>query len=301
MVCLYILVVDQRHHVNVGFCDYGNYITLEDKMTLAKEALVFLLVSVKGKWKWPIAYFFKRAITKEILRELIETALILTAEVQLNMRAIICDGESVNCSALNLLGCNIFSSSFADLQNSFPHPVLNYKVKVMLDACHMLKLARNSLADYKTFCSNDENLKWEYIVQLYKLQKQLKFKFKNQLSSQCIHWKQNKMKVKYATKTLSASVATAIIFLKNENLQNFQGCEATTTFIETIDWLFDVLNSRSPCGKSYKQPLTRHRLLYIKPIIIEKINYLYQLKTVDGALLVNSEEEELLFVVSLGH
>jgi len=83
-----------------------------------------------------------------------------------------------------------------------------------LDACHMLKLARNTLADFKELRTDDGNIEWRYIVQLYELQNQLTFKFKNKLSSQCINWYQNKMKVKYAAQTLSSSVATAIEFLK---------------------------------------------------------------------------------------
>lgn len=129
----------------VGFCDYGNNINMEKKENTATEVLVFMIVSLNCKYKWPIAYFFKHAITANILTDLIRTALILTAEVQLRVLSIICDGESVNCSALKELGCNIFVDNFTDLKTSFPHPT-HYEVYVMLDACHMLKLARNALA-----------------------------------------------------------------------------------------------------------------------------------------------------------
>lgn len=69
------------------------------------------------------------------------------------------------------------------------------------------------------------------------------FKFKNRLSSQCIDWKQNKMKVKYAFHTLSSSVANAIEFLKEETLERFQNSDGTIQFIRIIDRLFDFLNS----------------------------------------------------------
>lgn len=71
-------------------------------------------------------------------------------------------------------------------------------------------------------------------------------------------------------------------------MENFKDCEATVKFIEIIDWLIDFLNSRSPFGKGYKQPLRRMRLTYLQPIIMEKINYLYQLKATDGRLLVDT-------------
>jgi len=43
----------------IGFCDYGNAVSLENNDVETKEAflLVFLLVSLKGAWKCPIAYF----------------------------------------------------------------------------------------------------------------------------------------------------------------------------------------------------------------------------------------------------
>jgi len=107
------------------------------------------------------------------------------------------------------------------------HPVENRNVYITLDACHMTKLGRNALADYGEFQCDDKTIKWEYIVRLHTLQKQLTFKFKNKLNSQCIYWKQNKMKVKYAANKLSASVANAIDFLRQEGLNDFKDSEST--------------------------------------------------------------------------
>jgi len=39
--------------------------------------------------------------------------------------------------------------------------------------CHMLKLAHNTLADFKELRTDDGNIEWRYIVQLYQLQNQL--------------------------------------------------------------------------------------------------------------------------------
>lgn len=130
---------DQAYNRSAGYCDYDNYITLELKEATAKKALVFMLVSLNGKWKWPIGYFLKHSITANILKELVLTALTLTAQAQLHVHVVVCDAEAVNCSTLQQLGCNIFANSFNNLKNSFQHPTLNYEVKVLFDACHMLK------------------------------------------------------------------------------------------------------------------------------------------------------------------
>jgi len=128
-----------------------------------------MVVNLKGKWKWPIAYFLKNGMSSTTLTELIKTALILTSNIQLRIRSITCDAESTNVSAFNILGCNLFPSNHQDIKNFFSHPVNNHKIYVILDACHMLKLARNALADYKEFCC-DKVIKWNYIVSLYNLQ-----------------------------------------------------------------------------------------------------------------------------------
>lgn len=99
------------------------------------------------------------------------------------------------------------------------------------------------------------NIQWHYIVTLHNFQQKLTFKLKNKLNSQCVNWYQNKMKVKYAAHTLSASVANAMKYLKSTGMEEFQDYKATTKFIEIIDSIFDILNSKNPFGKGFKKPL----------------------------------------------
>ena len=92
------------------------------------------------------------------------------------------------------------------------------------------------------------------------------------------------MKVRYVANTLSASVANAIKFLKTIGIEGFENCDATVKFIQTIDYLFDFLNTRNPFGKGFKQPLTRDRLLHMKEVLPDKLNYLFNLRTADGKI-----------------
>jgi len=43
----------------VGYRDYGNNVNFERNEMETKDALVSMVVNLKGKWKWPIAYFLK--------------------------------------------------------------------------------------------------------------------------------------------------------------------------------------------------------------------------------------------------
>ena len=64
------------------------------------------------------------------------------------------------------------------------------------------------------------------------------------------------MNVALAAQTLSSSVADAIDFLAlSMKLKEFQDSQPTVKFIRTIDRLFNLLNSRNPLGKGFKQPL----------------------------------------------
>ncbi|EFN66196.1 THAP domain-containing protein 9, partial [Camponotus floridanus] len=140
------LIWDQKKHKYIGFCDYGNNINLENKDTEATEALVFMLISLKGVWKWPIAYFFKHGMSAMTLAELIKTAFILTTEAGLRIRAVTCDGDS----------------NYKNINNFFPHVTMKYNVRVLLDPCYMLKLARNAIVDYKEFkIENEGSIKWQ--------------------------------------------------------------------------------------------------------------------------------------------
>jgi len=46
----------------VGFSDYDNELDLEENNTPTTEVLVFMLVSLNGKWKCPVGYFFQNKI-----------------------------------------------------------------------------------------------------------------------------------------------------------------------------------------------------------------------------------------------
>ena len=68
-------------------------------------------------------------------------------------------------------------------------------------------------------------------------------------------FEKHKMNVKLAAQTLSCSIADVIEFLDaSMKLHEFQGSQSTITSTRTIDQLFNILKSRNPVGKGYKQP-----------------------------------------------
>ena len=125
-----------------GFVDMGDG---NNETDVASEALVFMVVGLQGHWKAPIAYFLSKSLSPEPQGVLLSQAL---EELHARGIRVVCltmDGHASNVGMCNQLGCELKGGPREPLQTSFPHPVTGEKVFVMMDACHMLKLARNML------------------------------------------------------------------------------------------------------------------------------------------------------------
>ena len=64
------------------------------------------------------------------------------------------------------------------------------------------------------------------------------------------------------------------------------GNEPTVRFIRTMDHLFDILKSQSPCGTGPKGPLRKENIHYWKPKLLHFHDYLESMKTTDGVPLL---------------
>jgi hypothetical protein len=173
------------------------------------------------------------------------------------------------------------------MEPSFPHPCLpESKVYIIFDACHMLKLMRNTLAEKGVLTDGDGNqIRWQYIKDLFELQDKEGLKAANKLKRNHIEWFQQKMKLSLAAQALSSSVADSLEFVsKDLQLKQFADVDATVKFIRLIDRLFDVLNSKLVFAKGYKAVLRTSNEHYWRPFLLEAKNYLLQLKLADVSL-----------------
>lgn len=153
------------------------------------------------------------------------------------------------------LGAN-FKCNKPFFQNPF---IGNIKVYVIMDPSHMLKLARNCLASKKILLDVEGNeIKWKYIEDLDQLQRTTKINLVNKLTKTHVEWADNKMSVRLAAQTLSESVASSIDFLNNvERCPEFQGSEATTKYIRTINCIFDIMNTKiNHTNDKFKRPIS---------------------------------------------
>ena len=131
---------------------------------------------------------------------------------------------------------------------------------------------------------------------LKNIQEDLGLSFANKLKKKHVDWTKHKMKVDLAGQTLSASVATAIDFLRDEVcLPQFQGSEATATFIRAIDDAFDALNSRNLHAKGSKSSVTATTLPDVITCCKKLQNYIFDLRDEKGRYLWNSRRKTAIW------
>ena len=232
---------EPAHNKYSGYENYGP--TLEAPEVIASEALVFLLVGLQRHWKQPIGCFLTNKASASIQATLINAALTKASAVGLKVWCVTSDGTTTNIATFKALGCQ-FGNTYDSIKSKFQHPVTGEHVFVILDACHMLKLARNALAFLVAFCSsNDEKFERKFFEGLNLIQQQEGFKLSNKLSNNHIQFERHKMNVSLAAQALSASVVDAMDVMNIAlNLPEFRGSEVTVCFARITDRLFDILN-----------------------------------------------------------
>lgn len=169
--------------------------------------------------------------------------------------SLIFDGAASNFSMAKCLGADLSCNS-PTFNTSFLFPTeasnITYKVFVMSDACHMIKLIRNCLGSVSHLTDLEGlHVRWSYIEALELLQRDEGVHLGNKLTRVHIEWTKQKMKFRLAVQLISSSVADALDFCEFIlKLPQFQGAHATAELTRIFDRLFDILNSRNPLAKS---------------------------------------------------
>jgi len=201
----------------------------EDKIVgPVSNAQVILLRGLCSNWKQPIFYGFDTDITSELLITVIDTI----ENVGYHVVAVVSDLGGKNQSLWKHLGINEKNSFFVNPKN-------REKVHVFADIPHMLKLLRNHILDEGIMLKNRiviDKLVFATLVQKNELELKLCPKLNRSLLELT---GAQRMKVKPAAQLLSAHSAALAshCFPQSPEISNF---------IQTINDLFDLFNSRSP-------------------------------------------------------
>ena len=239
---------DQRTGKIHGFTDIGNGPQDDGDSPQATKVLMVIGVGLNGSWRLPLAYYLTNGANAQLQTSLLKSVISRLWESGSLVTTITFDGLPANLKTMTLLGSNMDPKCS---NNSFPHPeCADHMIYPVLDACHMMKLARNMLGKYQEIkIPKIGTAQWQHIAQLHATQMEEGLTLANRVTKAHIDYKTQKMRVKLALQVLSSSCATSIKYLREKNHKSFKNSEATELFLRKLDRLFDLLNIRSVFGK----------------------------------------------------
>lgn len=265
-----------------------------DNVSPAKNALVFMAVSLNENWKIPIGYFLIKSLCGTERANLLTKAFQLLNNYKIKVFSVTFDGAPCNISMCNKLGANFnYGPNFSPF---FKNPVTGETCFVFLDLCHMIKLIRNCLGDKKLLKYGNNKIMWQYIVDLHKLQEKEGLRIANKLTDKHIYYHNNRMNVKLSMQTLSESVYISLKFLltvSNIEIKNtFSGCYETALFCYNINNAGDILNSKNKFSKNkFNIPLNEQNYKFLKDNSLYLENYIRNLKDGDNQPILNSNRK----------
>ena len=101
------IIYNKRTGRYLGYIDLGGSILVDDEDPEAKEALVFMLVSLRKSWKYPIGYVSIDKINAGTLNSLLSEALRQGLEHSIKIRNVTMDGTATNFSAMRMFSCEL--------------------------------------------------------------------------------------------------------------------------------------------------------------------------------------------------
>ena len=240
------LQYSEAHDKINGFVDLGEF--GKGTSDVAKQALQFMVRGLSTKWKQPLGHFFgSYAVKAEVLQQMLTSAVSLLEKTGLQVVAVVCDQEISHRLMFKCLGASVSQPWFMSANNN--------KVFVMYDVPHLVKNLRNNLLNHDIII-NDQTVSFKHLQRLYELDKQSSLRLCPKLTDGHFNLKPfKKMKVSLATQVLSHSVSSALKTYVRFN-QIDQSALVTADFVERIDQVFDILNSRCQIDHKWKKPLT---------------------------------------------
>lgn len=224
----------------LGFNNSCNTNTYEP----AKYVLCFMLRSLNYDWKQHIAYFYINNNFTEIhLKNTVFAVISHIQSISLNIRVMTVNQSSIFTSFLNLI--------YVSYERPYFY-VYGQKIFCVFDVSYLLKSTRNNFFKYNlTFLNNTVDK--IYLDDFYKLDQNVN-KFAPKLTDMHINpGPLQKTEVKYATQIFSASVAIGMQHYIEVGMLPV-AAKTTMQFIEYMDKLFDLLNSKKVGHKDFNRP-----------------------------------------------
>lgn len=271
----------------IGLVNFGTSNINSNTSKYAKEALVFLVTGVNESFKIPVSYFLTNGLLASEKATLIQEVILFVSKTGVKVVGLVFDGLVANLATMRLLGANFRKNRYYIIN---PHS--DDKIFIYLDACHMIKLARNCLDGKGMLYDGDNNcIKWEYLSALEQYQREFKVNLANKVNKTHVQWEKKKMSVRMACETLSNSVADAFDLLRNKGIAAFQGSEATCAYFRRMKNIFKVLNSMKETAIGFKRPISPETAKEFFKFFDDSINYIKGLKLANGKSILKTKSK----------
>ncbi|XP_076291976.1 uncharacterized protein LOC143214603 [Lasioglossum baleicum] len=215
-----------------GFEDLGIH---GRSSAVGTHVLIFMVRGLIRNWKQPFAFFVSGGVTKKgKLSPILDDILDALHAIGLRVRAIVSDQ-----------GTNFQSMSEERVSAKVPYFLRNgHKIFYIYDYLHLFKSIRNNLLKYD-FSINGSRVSWSDVVSLWNLENSKLTRAAYRLTEK--HVRPNtfdRMKCKLALQVFSKRVSSAMLTAHTIGAVNSSTMQDTAIFFETLNDLFDNLNSK---------------------------------------------------------
>jgi len=220
-------------------------------------------------------------------------------EIGINIVSLTFDRAPCNIRMVKKLGAEFNFTEKANIH--FPHPVTKEPIFVIIDACHAIKLIRNTLAKRKVLYNREVNsIEWKYFEMLVRTQDKYGLHAGTKIRKRHLNWAQEKIKVKLTTQLFNASTAHALHFLRCDIKDSqFIGSEATEKFCLFMNNCFDLLNSRQKVAKvPSKQCINGNNIIEIRSKIKLYKTYISTLRDGDKPIFESKRKMSFFGLMS---
>lgn len=270
----------------LGHITYG-FESDSEELQLANNVLVFMVNGINMTFNLPIAFYFITCLTGKEKFQLVKEIIVAITACDVRVINLTFDGLGSNVTM-----CNLFGASFQqnDFRPYFTLPNDNRKIYIIFDASHMIKLARNCIANNKVLIGpQNGRIKWQYFVRLENL-RDLGLSHTHKLNKTHIQYTRSIMNVRIAVETLSISVADSMRFLYDHGFEGFSKCLPTIKYICCMNNMFDIMNTKNAISNNiFKNAINPLNEKEIFAFFDDAIGYLQKLRLSDGTVLINSK------------
>lgn len=142
----------------LGCTTYGN----SEEFCVANNVIVFMVMN--RNVSFPIAHHFINTLDAQKKSELLKMIITEISNTGAELLNISFDGLVTNFTTCKQLGA---SFKIDDFRPFFPNPVDGKPIRIILDPCHMTKLARNCLENEGYICDGERRkIEWKHFESL---------------------------------------------------------------------------------------------------------------------------------------